>query len=143
MKKRFFAMLAAAMLLCSSVACFAVETRASHYFDGYILGLSAKGNCQMAVSFSVLGTGTMEQIGAYSIRIEEEIATDMWVTSFTAYGDDDPDTFYTYGFCDHTGSFTFTGVPDVKYRAVMVGYAKNASGEEYSDEFVCTGKVCK
>lgn len=136
-------MLAAVMLLCSSATCIAAEARASHYFDGYVLGLSAKGNCTMAVSFSVLGTGTMDQIGAYSIRIEEETTKDVWITSFTAYGDDDPDTFYTYNFCDHSGSFTFIGVPNVKYRAVMVAYAKNASGHEYSDEFVCTGKVCK
>ena len=143
MKKRIVALLTAAMLVCGSVTCYAVSPQASRYFDGYILGLSALGNCKMAVSFSVLGTREMDQIGAYSIRVEEEVAKDTWETTFTAYGDDDPDNFYTYDFCDHTGSFTFFGVPNVRYRAVLVAYARNSSGEEYSDEVICTPKTCK
>lgn len=143
MKKRVLALVAAVMLLSSSATCVAVEPRASHYFDGYILGLSAEGKGEMAVSFSVLGTGTMEKIGVFSIRIEEETVPGEWVTTFTRYGSDDPDTFYTYDFCDHSGCFTFSGIPTVKYRAAMVAYAQNASGREYSEEIFCTGKVCK
>lgn len=142
MKKRIVATLAAVLLLCSTISCMAAEN-ASHYFDGYILGLSALGNCKMAVSFSVLGTDEMDQIGAYSILVEEEIGDDVWFPTFTAYGDDDPDTFYSYDIATHTGSFTFYGVPDVKYRATMVSYAKNSEGEEYSREFTCTGRKCK
>lgn len=144
MKKRLTSALLAGMLLLSvSLPCYAVEARASKYFDGYILGMSAPGNNQMTVSFSVLGMSKMNQIGAYYIRIEEEIATDKWITTFTAYGDKDPDRFYSYDAYDHTGSYTFTGVPGVKYRAVMKAYASNDSGSAYSNEFPCTGKVCK
>lgn len=80
---------------------------------------------------------------AYYIRIEEEIATDKWITTFTAYGDKDPDKFYSYNAYEHGGDYTFTGVPGVKYRAVMKAYASNNSGSAYSEEFPCTGKVCK
>lgn len=143
MKKRIVALLTAAMLLCGSLTCYAVSPQASHYFDGYILGISVQGDGEMVVGFSVFGTGKMDQIGAYSIRVEEELGKNMWITSFTAYGDSDPDTFYSYDAYGHTSSFTFIGVPDVKYRAVLVAYARNSSGEEYSDEVICTAKVCK
>lgn len=145
MKKRVIAFLGAMMLLFGSLTCFAVETRASHYFDGYMLGVSAKGNLKMNVSFCVMGTGEMDQIGAYSIRIEEEVGlgTDNWITTFTAYGDDDTDNFYSYNTNNHLGEFSFYGSPGINYRAVLVAYAKNESGEEYSREITCTGKVCK
>lgn len=119
------------------------ETRASRYFDGYLLGLSAQGNQTMVLSYAVYGTGRMDKIGAYSIRVEEAITTDLWFESFTAYGDDDPSNFYTMNVYDHCGSITFTGVPGVKYRAVLVAYAENSSGSEYSREITCTAKYCK
>lgn len=144
MKKRIISALLAVMLMLSAtLPCYAVEARASTYFDGYILGMSAPGNAQMTVSFSVLGMSKMDQIGAYYIRIEEEYATDKWAKTFTVYGSSDPNKFYSYNAYDHGGSYTFTGVPGVKYRAVMKSYAKNSNGYEYSDEFTCTGKVCK
>lgn len=144
MKKRIVSALLAVMLLLSAtLPCYAVEARASQYFDGYIIGMSAPGNAQVTVSFSVLGMSKMDQIGAYYIRIEEEIATNKWITTFTAYGDQLPDKFYSYNAYDHGGDYTFTGVPGVKYRAVMKAYAKNQNGYEYSDEIVGNGKVCK
>lgn len=143
MKKMISALLAAVLVFSASMSCYAVEARASKYFDGYLLAMSAQGNNQMTVSFTVYGMSKMNQIGAYYIRIEEEIATDKWITTFTAYGDKDPDKFYSYNAYEHGGDYTFTGVPGVKYRAVMKAYASNNSGSAYSEEFPCTGKVCK
>lgn len=144
MKKRIIPALLSLMLMLSvAIPCYAVQPRASKYFDGYILGIAPMGNNQMAVSFSVFGMSQMDQIGVYYLRIEEEYGTNKWAKTFTVYGSSDPDTFYSYNAHDHGGDFTFTGVPDVKYRAVMKAYASNSSGYEYSDEFACTGKVCK
>ena len=144
MKKRIVPALLSLMLMLSvAIPCYAVEPRASRYFDGYILGMSAPGNNQMTVSFSVLGMSKMDQIGAYYIRIEEEYGTDKWAKTFTIYGSSNPSKFYSYDAYDHTGSYTFTGFPNVKYRAVLKAYASNSSGYEYSDEIVCGGKVCK
>lgn len=143
MKKTISALLAVLLVLSASITCYAVEAKASRYFDGYVLAMSAPGGNQMTVSFSVLGMSKMDQIGAYYIRIEEEIATDKWITTFTAYGDQDPDKFYSYNAYDHGADYTFTGVPGVKYRAVLKAYASNSQGSEYSDEIICSGKVCK
>ncbi len=144
MKKKLISTLLATMLLFSAtLPCYAAETRASEYFDGYLLAIAPLGNNQMTVSFSVFGMGKMDQIGAYYIRIEEEYATDKWAKTFTVYGSSDPDKFYSYNAYDHGGDYTFTGTPGVKYRAVLKAYASNSSGSEYSGEFACTGKVCK
>lgn len=59
------------------------------------------------------------------------------------YGDKMPDKFYSYNAYEHGGDYTFTGVPGVKYRAVMKAYAEDENGSEYSKEFTCTGRVCK
>lgn len=85
----------------------------------------------------------MDKIGAYSIRIEENIGDDDWIETFTVYGDDYPDDFYTYDHTDHTGEYFFYGIPGVEYRAVMVSYAENSTGHEYSREITCTPKICK
>ena len=144
MKKRIISALFAVILTLSAVApCYAVEARASRYFDGYVIGMTPKGNGQMTVSSSVLGTGKMDKSGAYYIRIEEEYATDKWFSVFTAYGDKDPDTFYSYNAYDHGGDYTFTGMPGAKYRAVMKAYASNSEGYEYSGEIYGGGKFCK
>lgn len=141
MKKIVAALLAAVLVFSTAMSCYAMET-ASQYFDGYLLAMTAQGNSQMAVSFTVYGMSQMNQIGAYYIRIEEEISEDNWAPSFTVYGSTDPEKFYSYNAYEHGGSYTFTGVPGVKYRAVMKAYASNNSGYQYSKEFPCTGKVC-
>ena len=75
--------------------------------------------------------------------IESEIAPNKWIEEFTVYGSSDPDTFYAMDTIQHGGDFYFDGMPGVKYRAVMVAYAKNASGYEYSKEMACTGRYCE
>ena len=142
MKKRLGTVLLLALFVISSMIPTSAAT-ASHYFDAYMLGISAKGGGEMAVSFGVFGTDTMDKIGVYSLRIESEIAPNKWIEEFTVYGSSDPDTFYAMDTIQHGGDFYFDGMPGVKYRAVMVAYAKNASGYEYSKEMACTGRYCE
>ena len=146
MKRRILSILMTACILIGVVSASAAEQyvpRASHYFDGYLLGLTPLGNRRMGLTFGVMGMGDMEKIGAYSITIEEEIYKDAWHPINTIYGDEDPETFYSYDAYDHLGYFTFVGAPNVNYRAVMVAYAENSNGHEYSDDVVCTPKTCE
>lgn len=142
MKKTASFFLAIALMVSSALPCFAA-TNASKFFTGYIMCLRAEGKGQMSLSFSVLGTGEMYKIGAFSIRIEEEVFPDEWIETFTVYGSSDPETFYSENTIDHDGTYYFTGLYDVNYRAVMVGYARNENGYEYSREITCTPEVCK
>ena len=61
MKKRLGTVLLLALFVISSMMPTSAataeiwnEARASHYFDAYMLGISAKGGGEMAVSFGVL-----------------------------------------------------------------------------------------
>ncbi len=141
MKKMISAFLAVVML-CGSLTCSAVEPRASRYFSILTAVITPQGGNKMAVSYSVTATGSMTKLGAYSIRLEEEVGNDNWITSTTVYGSKNP-SFYAYDTVSHAGSYTFTGIPGVKYRAVLVAYASNSSGSEYSNEIVSSGKVCR
>ena len=126
-----------------SAANIKAEERASQYFDAYMLGVSPNGNGEMDVTFGVFCSRIMDKIGVYSLRIESEIASGIWVEEFTVYGSDDPDLFYDTDTIQHGGDFYFDGIPGVKYRAVMVAYATDAAGEEYSREITCTGRYCE
>lgn len=141
--KRVLSLFLVVALMVSGTTAFASERRASYYFDSYALVIGPLGGQEMGVSFGVFGTGKMDVIGVYSLRIEEEVSDNVWITSFTVYGEDDPETFFSEDAYEHVGSFTFTGLPDVKYRAVLVGYAEDESGYEYSREVTCVGKVCE
>ena len=114
MKKRLGTVLLLALFVISSMMPTSAataeiwnEARASHYFDAYMLGISAKGGGEMAVSFGVFGTDTMDKIGVYSLRIESEIAPNKWIEEFTVYGSSDPDTFYAMDTIQHGGDFYF------------------------------------
>ena len=92
MKKRLGTVLLLALFVISSMMPTSAataeiwnEARASHYFDAYMLGISAKGGGEMAVSFGVFGTDTMDKIGVYSLRIESEIAPNKWIEEFTVF----------------------------------------------------------
>lgn len=94
MKKRLGTVLLLALFVISSMMPTSAataeiwnEARASHYFDAYMLGISAKGGGEMAVSFGVFGTDTMDKIGVYSLRIESEIAPNKWIEEFTVFLD--------------------------------------------------------
>jgi len=130
-------------LACASAASTRIEERASKYFDAYMLGVSANGDGEMDVTFGVFCSGVMDKVGVYSLRIESEVSPGNWVEEFTVYGSDDPDLFYDTDTIQHGGDFYFDGIPGVKYRAVMVAYATDAAGEEYSREVTCTGRYCE
>ena len=130
-------------LACASAASTRIEERASKYFDAYMLGVSANGDGEMDVTFGVFCSGVMDKVGVYSLRIESEVSPGNWVEEFTVYGSDDPGLFYDTDTIQHGVDFSFDGIPVVKYLAVMVAYATDAAGEEYSREITCTGRYCK
>lgn len=145
MKKKLCSLVLLFAMILSAVPANAVEVkepRASAYFDGYAMVIGPLGNGKMNVSFAVYGTGHMDKIGVYSLRIETEFAPEKWVEEFTVYGEDHVTDFFSEDIYEHVGSYTFTGIPGLKYRAVLVAYAEDASGSEYSREISCTGKYC-
>lgn len=126
MKKRLLSMLLVFVMLGSTVCAMAAGMRASLYLDGYGISLNAKGGGKMAIGYTVLGTRTMDVIGARSISVEEWNGSG-WEESMTYSVAKNPD-FYAYNESEHFGTVYFYGLPGVKYRATMTAYASLSGG---------------
>jgi hypothetical protein len=132
MKKRILSFLLAFALLGSLFCAGAVEAvsqpRASLYLDGYAVGVTAKGNGKMSVSFIVYGTGTMDKIGAETIMVEEWDGIE-WIETGTYPAEKNPN-FLTTKASEYTSSVTFYGLPGVQYRATLTAYAERNGGSD-------------
>lgn len=104
--------------------CIPAFARASDYLASYGGSVSKSGST-VYVNFSVMGTGTMEDIGALSIKVYKEDGT--WVKTFRH------DT--TSGILGHNtgfkaGTVSFTGNANTTYKAYVGVYAgKNGGGD--------------
>lgn len=130
MKKRvlgsFLAMLMLSFSLCAVAA--APAPHASLYLDGYGVGVTAKGNCRMSVSYVVFGTDIMDKLGAQTILVEEWDGTE-WVKTGT-YSATKNTSFYASDVSEHAGNVSFYGVPGVEYRATLTAYAELDGGSD-------------
>lgn len=118
------------------------STKASYYLDSYAIGVSAKEDGKMIVTYGVYGTKTMDKIGADSLKIEMEVSTNNWVSIATIYGEDHLDEFYSYDALYHEGMYTFWGVPGNRYRVTMIAAASLNGGGD-TGEIVSTPRLCK
>lgn len=132
-KKRMVSFLLAFCVLCGSIGAAAAEQmepipHASLYLDAYAIGVNAKGNCKMSVTFIVYGTDTMDCIGAKEIAVEEWDGTE-WTPTATYSVKKNPQ-FYASNVSEHAESITFYGLPGVKYRATLTAYAEKDGGSD-------------
>lgn len=140
MKKKILSALLIFALLGSTVCSVAAGTRASLYLDGYSISLNAKGGGKMAIGYTVLGTRTMDVIGARSISVEEWNGSG-WEETMTYSVAKNPD-FYAYNESEHFGTVYFYGLPNVKYRATMTAYASLNGGFD-TGTITSSGTSCK
>lgn len=105
-----------------------VQLYASKYLDTYGVSLISKGDGRMCVSYAVCGTRTMDKIGVNKILIEEWDG-DEWVKYGTVSGSSHSD-FYAYDEAEHVGSYYFSGIVGVKYRATLTVYAELDGGSD-------------
>lgn len=105
-----------------------VEPHASLYLDGYAIGVNAKGNGRMSVTFVVYGTGTMDCLGAKEILVEEWDGVE-WIETGTYEVDKNPG-FYATNAAEHTASVYFYGLPGAQYRATLTAYAEKDGGSD-------------
>jgi len=133
MKKRILSFLLVFTLLGSLNWSFAagedgIEPHASEYLDGYAIGVNAKGNGKMSVTFVVYGTGTMDCLGAKEILVEEWDGIE-WIETGTYKVDKNPG-FYRTNAAEHTASVSFYGLPGAQYRATLTAYAELDGGSD-------------
>lgn len=132
MKKRILGGFLALLMMFSSALCTAGAAapvpapQSSLYLDAYGVGVKAKGNCKMAVTYVVYGTDTMDKLGAKTILVEEWDGTG-WVKTGT-YSATKNTSFYASDVSEHAGTVYFYGVPGVDYRATLTAYAELDGG---------------
>ena len=102
--------------------------RASYYISYKGGGITATGNGNMRIVFSVTATGMMDELGAYSVCICNEDDDDVACIYYTDPGCSDMMTTNDYSW---DGSVNWKGVSGERYYAVITFYAKNSSGDDY------------
>lgn len=130
--KRFTQMicllLITAMLLATPVcAAEGVEPRASSFFTRHGAYLEVISSTKLEVWFDVFATGTMDELGAKTIKVQRSTDKSDWETVKTYKKDD-----YSQMICEdtyvHADCVTYSYTTGYYYRAYVVFYAKNSSG---------------
>lgn len=132
-KKRVVSFLLVLCMLGGAASAIAVDRAeptpyASLYLDAYAIGVKAKGNCKMVVTFIVYGTDIMDCLGAQEIAVEEWDGVE-WTPTAT-YSVEKNSKFYTSNASEHAESVTFYGLPGVNYRATLTAYAELDGGSD-------------
>lgn len=140
-KKAISFFLAAIMLLGITGTVSAIELRASQNLRSYHVGLSAKGNGQMLITYDVSGVREQDKIGVESIEIEHKTSPNSaWTYYDTLYGSTHPD-FYAYKTDTHEGEIYFSGVPGESYRITITFYAEKGATSD-TGEKTSLGVTC-
>lgn len=130
MKKKWpiyiFPVLLCVVMLCS-IPVHAVQMRASSRIAHSSASLSKKSNGDLSISFTVRAPDIMEKIGATSVAIQRSSGNG-WVTEYTFNTNNTPALLVensSWNGMVLTYSPRFT---EVKYRAVVMIYARDAAG---------------
>jgi len=116
------------------------DTRASSYFIGSSVYLYKVAGTIFDICFDVTATGTMQTLGARTIKLQKSTDNANWTTVKTYSMDD-----YSNLVCSNTGfhgtSVRYTGVTGCYYRAIIDLYAKNSSGYGVMTRYTSSIKV--
>ena len=106
------------------------SARASAYFSYTNVFAEDIGNGTISIKVHVLGTGTMQQIGASQVIVYEEQSDGSYepVATYTK------ETYYpplvSYNRASHLSYVTHYGTPGKSYYALWAFYAKNKNGSQ-------------
>lgn len=125
------------MTLCVLILSFcllsvsAANTRASAYITSTYMDVIPTGEGELAVEFSILGTGRMSRIGAQAISFYRENGSS-W-TYLTSYYDDDEGMAETNTY-SHGNTMYYQGVSGTRYKVIVTLFAENSSGSDSRTE---------
>ena len=106
-----------------------IDPFASEQLSSYSADTIAVGNGELIIEYYVIGTNTMDSIGARRIGIQEKNAQGNWSTVKTFYSST------TAGMLSddstrHLSTLTYSGTTGKEYRSVISFYAKNSLGSD-------------
>lgn len=106
------------------------SARASAYFSYTNVFAEDIGNGTIRIKVHVLGTGTMQQIGASQVIIYEKQSDGSYDAVATYTKDNYYPSLISYNRASHLSYVTHYGTPGKSYYALCAFYAKNATGSQ-------------
>ena len=145
MKKRFFSLLCAVLLVASlSTAAFAANAgaRASDYFSATSARAYARSGGKILFEIDVDATHTMQEVGASEIYVHEQQDDGSWEIVYTFTKEAHPYLIETNSIGGYVDA-TYQGTVGKNYYAVVAFYAKDSTGYEclYDETPVVTAKL--
>lgn len=132
MKKKIISALAILLFIsiCASPIASAASVRASEYLSSYTAYIYPSGNGNMSIYFDVVGTGTMDQIGALSIRLQQRPSGSTTWTTVQSYSHVNYTNMLATNNYYHGSGVSYAGVSGYSYRAYVTVWAgKNGAGD--------------
>ena len=129
---RYMSLFVAIAMLISIPAFAAESSRASLFFTKMSTYLEKTSGTTFEVWFEVTATGTMEELGVSTIKVERSSDKSTWTTMKT-YSKANYSQMTDDNTVAHADCVTYTGTSGYYYRARVTFYAKNSSG---SGEYV-------
>lgn len=105
------------------------SARASAYFNYTNVYVDDKGNGTIRIQVHVIGTGTMQEIGATQVIVYEE-QSDGSYDPVRTYTKNECPSLISYNRASHISYITHYGTPGKSYYALCAFYAKNSSGSQ-------------
>ena len=118
-----------AMTLPLAVGAEAIQPRASAYLDYYETYIYPAGSGKVQIHYTVIGTGTIDELGVMRITLYESTNNSSWswVKTFTSTG---TPSLMSYNDNYHSGHVTYQGVAGRYYKAyVCVWGGDNGAGD--------------
>ncbi len=134
MKKMFTSALAVFLVFSICIAPVAnaatVSPKASQYLDSYSAYIYPSGSGNMSIYFDVSGVGTMDEIGALSIRLQQKPSGSSTWTTVKSYSHTNYTNMLGYNKFYYGSSVSYSGISGYSYRAYITVWAgKNGSGD--------------
>ena len=118
------------LCLSTTVSASGVEMRASEYLNRYSAYVYPEGSGEISIWFEVMGTTTMDEIGALSIRLQEKSSTSSTWTYVKSYSHVNYPNLLGYNTGFHSSGVYYSGKVGYSYRAeVTVWAGKNGDGD--------------
>lgn len=105
------------------------SARASEYFNYTSVYADDLGNGTIRIQVHVLGTGTMQEIGATQVIVYEE-QSDGSYDPVRTYTRSEYPSLISYNRASHVSYITHYGTPGKSYYALCALYAKNSTGSQ-------------
>lgn len=119
-----------ALCFASTASASEMEIQASEYLNRYVAYIYPEGSGEISIWFEVQGTGTMDEIGVLSIRLQEKSSTSSTWTYVQSYSHVDYPDLLGYNTSFYSSGVYYSGKAGYSYRAeVTVWAGKNGNGD--------------